>query len=470
MRLIGNPIGTIASLLFTIKSCQTKYNEIRNHLLSIQNELPANDDTGVSKQLAHRRTILCKIFTLICISYDEWMASRASSMSFLKSSLTQMLSHPSSPQSQAALRHFENAAFLLAADRSTYILPVFIAQTAFVLSLGAAFWRILGVPPHPGSWTNIEAYSIAMSAPFLAIIPAVFLSAVLGVSQTESSVPRILNELKENLLREEWTPTSASGGEQPAMLESIPLEQDFVTRELLLRGTIEEDEEEERGEIVPFSERVANGGMYAWQPQMFSPRNIMTRLPLFLVASLFVTFSVLVAGWISFRVPPEGFDCRNTAQAALLGVWTVVALGLDFVFTSLMERSDHSHKFNTRKGRWYWYDIVFVKDFIMALAALTLIMVVQFGIFNRCDCYTLWGRAPLALPQIEAVAADLMNRIALEWPLVTFTWILVEVAMCLAIWGWWYRDAFRVYTQKDDGTSNLDWVPASDMLFNRQEI
>lgn len=378
-------------------------------------------------------------------------------MPFLKASLIQILSHPTSSQSQAALRHFENAAFVLAADRSTYILPIFIAQIAFVFSLGAAFWRILGVPPHPGSWTNVEAYSIAMSAPFLAILPAVLLSAVLGVSQTESSVPRILNELRGNLLREDWSPPPLAGrgrgGEM--MIERIPLGQVSIGKELLLRGIVE-DEEENGEEMVTFPERVANGGMYAWQPEMFSLRGVTKRLPLIIVASVFVVFSVLVAGWISFRVPPDGFDCRNTAQAALLGVWMVVAFGLDFLFTALMERHEHHRKF---KG-WCWYEIVFIKDVIMAMAALTLIMVVQFGIFNRCDCYTLWGRAPLALPQIEAVTADLMDRIALEWPLVTFSWILAEVGMCLAIWGWYYREAFRVYTQKDDGTSNLDWVPA----------
>ncbi|KAK3311854.1 hypothetical protein B0H66DRAFT_102708 [Apodospora peruviana] len=97
---------------------------------------------------------------------------------------------------------------------------------------------------------------------------------------------------------------------------------------------------------------------------------------------------------------------------------------------------------------------MFVKDTIMVLAAVTLVMVTQFGIFNRCDCYTLWGRAPLALPQIFEVKVALMDRIRLEWPLVTFGWIAAELVLCVLVW-WWYRDAFGVYTQMDDGTSNI---------------
>ncbi|KAK3364069.1 hypothetical protein B0T25DRAFT_576471 [Lasiosphaeria hispida] len=52
-----------------------------------------------------------------------------------------------------------------------------------------------------------------------------------------------------------------------------------------------------------------------------------------------------------------------------------------------------------------------------------------------------------------------MRRIAVEWPMVTLGWILMELVFCAVIWCFYY-DAFRVYMQRDDGTSHMDWVPA----------
>ena len=439
MHLIGNPIGTIASLLFTVQRCQSRVHTLRSHILTIQHDLSTTNNPNLAWRVTRNRSKLWKVFGLVCISYDEW---KVKSMGFLTASLTRILNNPNAAQSQAALQHFENAAFLLAADRSTFVLPIFIVQAAFVFSLGAAFWRIIGVPPQPQSWTNIEAYSIAMSAPFLAILPAVFLSAMVGVAQTESSVPRILNGLREKLISEDW----------PERVGGIFLPESTMGKDLRGDGGRFAGVEQEETELT-LSERIVHGGIYAWRPEMLALESLSHTWPLIVVASSFVLLSVFVAGWIAYRVPPEGFDCRNTAQMALLAVWAL-ALGLDLLISVAMERYGY-----LKTGGGCWYEVMFVKEMVMALAAVTSIMVIQFGIFNRCDCYTLWGRAPLGLPQIPEVAADLMDRIALEWPLVVFLWVLVEVVMCLVIWLWWYNDAFRVYTQKDDGTSNLDWVP-----------
>ncbi|KAK0637457.1 hypothetical protein B0T17DRAFT_521710 [Bombardia bombarda] len=171
-----------------------------------------------------------------------------------------------------------------------------------------------------------------------------------------------------------------------------------------------------------------------------------------LIASIFVVLSIFVGSWISYRVPPEGFDCRNAAQLSMLGVW-VLSFALDFVLALAMDRLLPGE----RRESWH-YEILFVKDLLMAAAVVAAIMYTQVGIFNRCDCFTLWGRAPLALPQIAGVREVLMERIAGEWPIVTFVWIGIELVMCVAIW-WWFGEAVGVYLQKDDGGSNMGWVP-----------
>ena len=335
-------------------------------------------------------------------------------------------------QFAAVLRQFEVAADLLAADRSTYILPIFIAQLVFVMSIGAAYWRIHGVSPQLGSWTNVEAYSIAMSAPFLYLIPAVFLGAVIGVSQTERSVPRVLNDLWRKLEKEGWTGLPQDGRSGTASSDSNSIE----------------DKSDSGIPRVDVSDpanvfhRMFHGGMYSWRPDLLLPGRLSSTWPHVLLATLIVVLSVLVAGWISFCVPPEGFDCRNAGQASLLGVW-LLSVGLDFVLTAVMTRLGYDGK-----NSGYWYEMAFFKDLAMASSVITAILMTQFGIFNRCDCFTLWGKVPLALPEIPQVAEVLTRRIAFEWPALTFGWIGVEMVFCAVIWGM-YRDAFRVYNQED---------------------
>jgi hypothetical protein len=157
---------------------------------------------------------------------------------------------------------------------------------------------------------------------------------------------------------------------------------------------------------------------------------------------LVVFLSVLVAGWISFQVPPQGFDCRNAGQASLFGVW-ILSFALDYLLATFMTRLGYGG----RNGGW-WYEITFVKEFVMGSSALVVILVTQFGIFNRCDCFTLWGKVPLALPEIPEVKAVLMNKIAFEWPAVTFGWIGIEMMLCGVLW-YVYKDAFEVYNQGD---------------------
>ncbi|KAK3374559.1 hypothetical protein B0H63DRAFT_399750 [Podospora didyma] len=445
MHLIGNPINTIASLLATIHGCQGWVNLLRKRM-----ERLAQNNPKYSPRTRRRAGTLWKPFALLCVSYEEWGVRNWEA--FLLNSLDQLLLTPN-PE---VMEHFEEAASLLAADRSTYALPIFSAQFAFIFAIGAAYWRVIGVKPQPHSWTNVEAYSIAMSAPFLYTVPAVFLSAVVGVAQTETSIPQILNSLRDKLINDGWDAILAERyKEGNNMVDVIPLPANNARHEDDDGAVVEESPEAP----ATLFQRITSGGLYSWRPGMLATGNLHETWPHIALATSFVVFSVFVAGWISYRVPPEGFDCRNAAQMSLLGVW-LLNFSLDFFLTLAMDKLYHLLHAGAggRRKSWYWYEIMFAKDLIMALAAFTLIMVTQLGIFNRCDCYTLWGTVPLALPQIREVAAVLMDRISFEWPLVTFLWIGIELVLCVAIWGR-YSEAFRVYMQKDDRTSNLDWAP-----------
>jgi len=243
------------------------------------------------------------------------------------------------------LNIFITTASSLASDRTTSLLPVFIAQAAFIFAIGAAYWRVIGVLPQLHSWTNAEAYSIAMSAPFLYVVPAVFLGAIIGVSQTETRVPRILNQFREGLskkgVKDEdvppripfLTPRNPLVEDKPNTLEETTATPTPSPHDPLLQPASDPAPAEETP--VTLYQRIIAGGLYAWRPSVFSLRSLHDTWHLRLLASTFVFFSVFVAVFISSRVPPEGFDCRSVAQTALLANW-LLAFVLDFVFTAIM--------------------------------------------------------------------------------------------------------------------------------------
>ena len=97
----------------------------------------------------------------------------------------------------------------LAADRATKTLPVAAAQIFFIITIGVSLFRAADVANKKSSgfnttiFINIEAFSVAFSALYFWIIPTVIFGSLIGVSQTEAAIPRILSRLQDDLDREE---------------------------------------------------------------------------------------------------------------------------------------------------------------------------------------------------------------------------------------------------------------------------
>jgi hypothetical protein len=100
------------------------------------------------------------------------------------------------------------------------------------------------------------------------------------------------------------------------------------------------------------------------------------------------------------------------------------------------------------------YIYMWAKDFFFAAATFTLMMVVQFGILNRCSCATAWGRLGVILPQIPEYTKVLNDRIAHEWLGVTLGAIAVVSSMCIGVFVW-HMDAVRVFLLRDDSDPNF---------------
>jgi len=303
----------------------------------------------------------------------------------------------------------------LAADRATKFLPILVAQGLFIGAVAVACGKISSMLPAPADlYINVEAHSIAFSAPYLWILPAVFLSSVIGVSQTQKAIPRILTRFQADLnLR-----LQPFGSEKL----SVP---DYVLGDNL--------------------KRVVNGGIYSWSPGKLSKEKPMELWPLicrnFLPITI-VVFGTVTAMIVSGCVPPGGWQDRHCAQAVLLGIWL-----LSFTLTSVFKRFVPSaSEYNLKVQFW----LTFVKDAISMLATLLVIVVTQIGIFNRCDSYTLWDRVGLALPEMPDVAAVLAYRIRTVYPAIIFVSIVVNIVIIPLFIAYRYRHALSVFLQRDD--------------------
>ena len=350
----------------------------------------------------------------------------------------------------------QNTGNALAADRTTKFFPVVVAQAFFIGSVAIAFGRTetTAEEPNPTTFINIEAHSIAYTALYFWLIPAVLLASVIGVSQTENAFPRILRRLQEDLDRE-----------FPLWTTSLP--NNHLTY----------------GDVVgrpDASLRERSGGIYTWQPtgappivntqtppalphpdvqppplgfrrrfwracaRLTSLKRGSSTLPHFLVFA-----GALTAILISFLVPPVGFECRHIGQLLIYSAWL-----LSFLSNSIPW-------YNHQKRQFYF---TFVKDILITIATMGGIIVTQVGVFNRCSCYTLWGKVGLALPEVSWVAGTLVHRISTVYPAIAFICIALELVVFPTMIVWEHRHAARVFMQRDDQVSNKEaWYAVLDL-------
>lgn len=309
-----------------------------------------------------------------------------------------------------------------------------VAQGFFIGNIVIALVRTktLTTGPNPATFINIEAYSIGFSALYFWLTFAVSLSSVIGTSQTAAAIPRILGQLRDDL---------------------IPITDGRLKK---LPNTFKE------------AARIRNGGIYSWQPGRranqisawsSSPWNwaISRRL------TPFTTYSILRAsfpgsfrsvlpylsltlaastGWlISYLVPPVGWGCRNNGELIIYLIW---------LFSHLVENAPW---FGTHHRAEFWTYLV--KDFLCMGSTMGMVIAVQIGIYNSPECYTLWGRTGLALPGMASVAATLSHNLDKVYPPIIAIGIGVQLLVLPAIVIWKYRLAIRVFLQRDDEQSNF---------------
>jgi hypothetical protein len=308
-----------------------------------------------------------------------------------------------------------------------------VAQGFFIGNIVIALVRTksLTTGPNPATFINIEAYSVGFSALYFWITFAVCLSSVIGTSQTAAAIPRILGQLRDEL---------------------IPITEGRLAT---LPNTFNENTFNE-------ATRIRNGGIYSWQPGRCTNRTSAwspsqwswaisckgTTYPIVCPGSFrsvlpYLSLTLAAAtGWlISYLVPPVGWGCRNNGELIIYLIW---------LFSHLIE---NALRFGIHHRAEFWTYLM--KDFLCTGSTMGMVIAPQIGIYNSPECYTLRGRTGLALPGMASVAATLSHNLDEVYPPIIAVGIGVQLLVLPAIVFWKYRLAIRVFLQRDDERSNF---------------
>lgn len=190
---------------------------------------------------------------------------------------------------------YQETAYTLAADRQTNSLPIVFAELFFIGGWAIAIVRAASSKPNRQNWVNVEAHSIAFSALYIWVISAVILGALIGASQTEASIPRLLQRFEFDMQGVRGKPAR-----RPSAVERE--DPNWCPRE---------------------ERRAIQGGCYSWRPTKW--RNPPTKhrigrwtLAFYaLIAVVIIGSGLIVCAVLSYLVPPRGPSCRHIAECTM---------------------------------------------------------------------------------------------------------------------------------------------------------
>ncbi|KAI9782334.1 MAG: hypothetical protein M1839_005207 [Geoglossum umbratile] len=449
VRLIGDPLNTLFSLLKKLDMCQTKALKWRKNL---------------------KEPVEWKAFTLIEESCEEVGEGQANLTTF----------RVDCPKDVARAKEI---GALLAADRTNKPIPVFISLLIFMGSIGISFVRAL--TGKPTSKLNIEAHSIAFSALYFYIISVVFLNAMIGTPQTEGSMRRILeregvlggesrrssggegshasqstdqlgggpegegaqtagnggDSIHQNTDQLKDPPkdgsshTAANGGDHTPQRTYQPISiaeeaQTVSGAELVLQDAHQETPQDADQQVHPTLR-----GFYCWliPEKGYSYRDF----AFYCLSITTITIGPICSSIISWNTPPEGWGCRHYAFAAVVVLY--------FISDIL---NHHIRKF---QKPLYW---LFAKDAFFAICNLAMLGSAQFGIFNSCFCWTRFGTVPMPLPGEPEVDRLLLKRFRVLYMPLALMCVGVQIIVSIGCFCMFFS-AIRVLIQRDDGKSNI---------------
>ena len=130
-------------------------------------------------------------------------------------------------------------------------------------------------------------------------------------------------------------------------------------------------------------------------------------------------------------------------------MWLLSTL-VDIIFQFFVPAQDGRHKLR------FWF--TFYKDLVSTVGTLGGVSYAHVGVFNRCSCWTNWGKTGLMLPAMPHVKEILTWRIRQTYPAIIFSGIIFQL-VCVPVFVFLQnRHAVRVFLQRDHGASSAGWL------------
>lgn len=314
----------------------------------------------------------------------------------------------------------------LAADHSTSVAGVTVSVLVFIYAFGESFVEMGRNGLTPLHWPAVEMHSGAFSLVLLWIVVAIPLASAIGVSQSELAVERIIQRLERH------DPQYCPVTQTDSWGEVGPLNFWMKTPKLV--------------------DRRVSGGIAFWRPDKstnfwmhlnrYSPKQsarvaAARCLPMLCVVSTaIVSVGTFGAFLISGNIPPTGFGCRSICEFVMLLVWLFsffIECGLGYL--------------NSRPALRFHLSLA--KDTIATLTQISIIIITQWGILQRCSCWNQDGM--FILPYYQWVVNMMAQRMKFFAGII-FGIIGIQVLL-VGIMAWYYWQALKVYLQRDDGKS-----------------
>jgi hypothetical protein len=149
--------------------------------------------------------------------------------------------------------------------------------------------------PNPSNWANVEVHSVAFSALYLWVTCAVAIGSVIGASQTESAIPRLLQGYEFHMAQ--------IRGRQARRPSAV--------------------EREETAWCRISTDRAIHGGVFSWRPTKWRrpPEEhgigTATLLLYSLVSTVIVGIGLMTGALLSYLVPPRGLSCRHLPETMM---------------------------------------------------------------------------------------------------------------------------------------------------------
>ncbi|KAK4209837.1 hypothetical protein QBC37DRAFT_449440 [Rhypophila decipiens] len=225
------------------------------------------------------------------------------------------------------------------------------------------------------------------------LIPVALLSNLLGGFPSQRSNLRPLLDLLDKTLPPQYL--RDGGHVDPAS----PLDHEgWALRDLNPHRQDQDDEELEAGAHLNFhtsswsaffTSQRSTGSIYGFRPHKTrtlyysTGRDKLIRLSLPILATIPVIASFIASFILHWEAVPMGFSCRHVWVITVFGLW-VISPFLTYFFVKL----DSPSRKDKLGYRWGWW-LIYTKDMIFGLGALSMIIASVIGMFNSCFCWSL---------------------------------------------------------------------------------